>query len=473
MDSISSPQTIIDSEPFEIAPDIYWIGKKSGADLEMNVFLRRFRKGNQELNMIIDPGPPTDFKVVEANVKKVLGDNYKLHFAFINHQDPDVGYNAIYFQRYFPNMQIITTEDTWRLIRLYGFNPKKFIAVDKFKSKTIKLVTGHKMVFVPTPYCHFRGACALYDSTERILFSGDFFGGLTDKPGFYADESAWSGIRIFHQIYMPANIALKNAIKNITKIDPQPAIIATQHGKIIKGEFVSYFMDKMNNLQVGLDLSDHGNVYISQYMQAFNTILHEAKIQLDNADYQKIFNRLFTDDSFPEIFEIKNEEIFEVKIGIEDAMQFFINLLMADQPAHIKQKLRMITLNALTDLNLPMDGLSMDAVGDDENEVPISHVDDIPEENSFDLKSITSLNIRNLLQFIEDETDSDKFNELTLLRIMLKMPPSILKRNKVNSYPDLYQLETTSDNEFIESLVHATESILGQKLPVQLFESND
>ncbi len=180
---------------------------------------------------------------------------------------------------------------------------------------------------------------------------------------------------------------------------------------------------------------------------------------------------MITDDSFPEIFEIKNEKIFEVKIGIEDAMQFFINLLMAGQPVLIRQKLRMITLNALTDLNLPIDGLSLDAAGHDD-EVPLSHVEEIPEENSFALKSIASLNIRNLLQFIEDETDSDKFNELTLLRIMLKVPPAILKRNKVNSYPDLYQLETTTDREFIESLIHATESILGQKLPTQFFTEN-
>lgn len=471
MESLLNNKQVHDSEPFEIAEDIYWIGKKSGADLEMNVYLRRFRKGNQELNMIIDPGPPSDFKVVEANIKKVLGDDYNLHFAFINHQDPDVGYNAIYFQRYFPNMQIITTEDTWRLIRFYGFNPKKFIAVDKFKSKIIKLVTGHKLHFVPTPYCHFRGACALYDETERVLFSGDLFGGLSNTPGFYADEEAWSGMRIFHQIYMPANLALQNALKNISKTDPEPAIIATQHGKIIKGKFVPFYMEKMNTLQVGLDLTTQGNVYISQYMLAFNTILSDIKQQLDENIYRSIYSSLFTDDSFPEIFEIKNEEIFEVKIAVEDAMQYFVNLLMNGQSTQTKRKIRMLVLQTLTDLNLSVEGLNLD-VSEEDDAPHLEVVETEPSDSTIDLKTISSLDMRSLLQFVEDETGSDKFNELTLLRIMLKIPPDILSRNKINGYPDLFQLETTTDKEFIESLVHATESILGEKLPHQLFEVN-
>ena len=49
------------SKPFEIAKNIFWVGKKTGNDLEMNVFLRVFEKDNRKINMLIDPGPPSDF----------------------------------------------------------------------------------------------------------------------------------------------------------------------------------------------------------------------------------------------------------------------------------------------------------------------------------------------------------------------------------------------------------------------------
>ena len=42
--------------------------------------------------------------------------------------------------------------------------------------------TGHRLIPVPTPYCHFRGAVMLYDPETRVLFSGDLLGGIT-APG--------------------------------------------------------------------------------------------------------------------------------------------------------------------------------------------------------------------------------------------------------------------------------------------------
>ncbi|KAA3618305.1 MAG: hypothetical protein D8M58_20595 [Calditrichaeota bacterium] len=465
----------IASEPFEIAKNIYWVGKKTGDDLEMNVFLRVFEKDNQKINMLIDPGPPSDFDIIETNVKKVLGDDYKIHFSFINHQDPDVGYNAIYFQRYFPNMQVITMEDTWRLIKFYGFNPKRYIPVDRFKSRTIKMITGHKLVFVPTPYCHFRGACALYDVTERVLFTGDLFGGLSDTPGFYADEDAWSGIKIFQQIYMPASIAIESALANITRVDKNPAVIAPQHGKIIKDSFVKKYMSKLKSLAVGLDLSHQNKILVSQYIKALNAIIQQIKLKLDKSNYDTIFNSLFTDESFPEIFSVKDEEIYEVKIAVEDAMQYFLNNTLKDQSPGVKKDLQFLVLHILTDLNLPTENLNLEiketTETKEETEDFISEEsEDVENQNGTETTNLNYLNIRNLLQIIEDESGSDKFNELTVLRIMLKIPPDILKRNKVNSYDDFFQLEETSDPDFIKYIVQGSEQILGHQLPESILK---
>ncbi len=468
------------TQPFEIARNIYWIGKKTGYDLEMNVYLRVFEKGNQKINLLIDPGPPTDFDIIEQNLKTVLGKDYKIHFAFINHQDPDVGYNALFFQRYFPNMQIITTEDTWRLIRFYGLNPKKFIAIDKFKSRTIKMITGHKLTFVPTPYCHFRGACALYDVSERILFSGDFFGGLTEHPGFFATEKSWPGIKIFQQIYMPTNTAIENAIAEIKKVDPAPVLIAPQHGAMIKDDFVPYYMDKISNLSVGLDLYNQNKIKISRYIEAIQQITEEVKTKFDKSIYDDLRHYLRTDDSFPEIFSTRNDEIFDIKISAEDALQYFVSKLLKNKTGEVKKDLHMLILRVLAGLNLPGDNLSLEATES------TGESEDSPDKNLFvEEESASSekeeashvirdhLNIRKLLEVIEEESGSDKFNELTILRIMLKIPPAILKRNQVNSYNDFFQLEETRDPQFIEKLLTSCESVIGHPLPEKIWNHED
>lgn len=463
--------------PFQIAHNIYWVGKKTGYDLEMNVYLRVFEKENRKINMLIDPGPPTDFDVVESNIKQVLGDDFKIHFAFINHQDPDVGYNAVFFQRYFPNMQIITTEDTWRLIRFYGFNQNKFVAIDKFKSRTIRLITGHKLIFVPTPYCHFRGACALYDVSERVVFTGDLFGGLTEQQSSYADEGSWSGIKIFQQIYMPTNLAVENAINNIKKVDPSPAIIAPQHGAIIKDEFVRFYLDKLSALDVGLDLTRQNKIRISQYMEAINTIINNVKNQFPQEMQTHLTEVLFTDESFPNIFEMKDEQVFDIKIAMDDALQYLVNKLLKGQTGHTARDLKMMIMRTLATHNLPHDNLSLET--DDAN-VSVNDNTIIEEEkqekslaketNARPSTEHLKLNIRKLLEIIEEESQSDKFNELTVLRIMLKIPPDILRRNKVNTYDDFLQLEETHDPDFIEKLSRATEEILGKEIPKIVFE---
>ncbi len=114
-------------------------------------------------------------------------------------------------------MTVISTEDTWRLTHFFGLKLSNFQPVDKFKKLRARLSTGHIIRFVPTPFCHFRGACMLYDESTRILFSGDLFGGLSFDRGLFAAEAHWEGIRFFHQIYMPSQSAIRMAVEKIRR----------------------------------------------------------------------------------------------------------------------------------------------------------------------------------------------------------------------------------------------------------------
>ena len=113
----------------------------------------------------------------------------------------------------------------------------------------------------------------LYDETSRILFSGDLFGGLSFEQELFATEEHWDGIRIFHQIYMPSQNAVRMAVDRIRKLKPAPLIIAPQHGSIIKGELLGEFLDRMYDLPVGLDLLQPTIIDKEIYLQAINEIL--------------------------------------------------------------------------------------------------------------------------------------------------------------------------------------------------------
>lgn len=254
--------------PVEIAPGTFWVGKRDPQSIfHANPFLRIFHgvdsKENRpnQFNLLIDPGSRSDFAVVSTKVSAKIGSLGRLSAQFINHQDPDVGSSAALISaKYAPNASIICSEATWRLITHYGLPRDKFFPTEKFKNG-IRLPTGHRLLPVPSPFCHFRGAVMLYDPETRVLFSGDLFGGLTDRDadGLWADESDWRGMRVFHQTYMPTNKAVAATIATIRSLAPAVEVIAPQHGRLIRGEWIQWFMDKLEKLPVGLDVMDAGD----------------------------------------------------------------------------------------------------------------------------------------------------------------------------------------------------------------------
>lgn len=264
----------------EIAPDTFWVGKREpGNVLYSNPYLRRFRgvdprtQRANEFNLLIDPGSSSDFAMVHSKVAAVIGGIDRLSALFINHQDPDVGSSAsLISARYAPKAAVVCSEDTWRLIVHTNLPRQRFIATDRFLPG-LPLPTGHKVIPVPSPFCHFRGAVMLYDPQTRVLFTGDLFGGLTDASadGLWADESDWPGVRAFHQLYMPTNAALARAVAAIRALQPAVEIIAPQHGRLLRGEVLQTFLKRMERLQVGLDIIDESSDHTT--LQAWNAVL--------------------------------------------------------------------------------------------------------------------------------------------------------------------------------------------------------
>lgn len=340
------------NEPIEILDSVYWVGRREGSALERNIYMRVFKAGGREVNLLIDPGPPSDITVLSQKLTKLIKGVRRVNLIFLNHQDPDVSYNAAYFQKLNPNAYILCSEDTWRLVRFYGLSEKHYRPVERFKKMRIMLNTGHQIQFVPSPYCHFRGAVMLYDVESRILFSGDLFAGLSsESEDLYADESYWENMKIFHQIYMPSQDALRHAINRIRELDPQPIMIAPQHGRIIMGNLVEYFLDKLYNLEVGLDLFIKEREKES-YILAMNELIEEIKKSFDDSIANQLLTPLVQDRGFTTYIVMDNQGVKDLKVDPGSAMSWFTEHIVAACPPEMRDVLDLLFVTVLTRWNI-------------------------------------------------------------------------------------------------------------------------
>lgn len=339
-------------DPVEISGDSYWVGRREGTLLERNIFLRVFKRGGRSVNLIIDPGPPEDLVPMSQKVGKIIENLRKVNLVFLNHQDPDVCYNSGYLQKMNPNLLVLCSEDTWRLVRFYGLSSKNYRPVEKFKNLTVSLATGHVLSFIPTPFCHFRGATMIYDHETRILYTGDLFGGLSYKSDLYADESSWDGMKTFHQIYMPVQEGLKLAVKNIRALDPKPVMLAPQHGSIITGKWVDYYLDKIESLPVGLNLLLDSQQK-DNYLVGMNELLAELSPFVDEMSLRNAMRVFAADGTFPNIIKADGLKVLDIKIDLETAVSKFVQALTQNLPDH-RDMIEMVCIKVLLGRNIPL-----------------------------------------------------------------------------------------------------------------------
>lgn len=341
------------SKAVEISDGIYWVGTGTKTFLSRNAYLLCYNGGGKNNSLVIDPGPVVDLDILIHKVSEVLGSISKVNAVFMNHQDPDVVGNAPFLARSNPNTLMLSTEDTWRLVSLSGLDSTKFRAVERFKNMRIVMQNGNKIQFVPTPFCHFRGACMLYDLNSRILFSGDFFGGIAATQ-LFATRANWAGIKAFHQLYMPSNDAIRLAIRRIRELDPAPLMIAPQHGAIIQAEDIPFFLDQMENLQVGLDIITTFDKIMPEMIAGLNEIIVTVRKIIGDENVVKTMNMFHADGSYPAIFALGSDDsITEIKGDPMEAIESLIRMFFRNSNENQKSVLKSIILKILVVRNLP------------------------------------------------------------------------------------------------------------------------
>jgi serine/threonine-protein kinase len=333
-----------DSEVVELAPGVYWVGRRHGRMLECNAYLRVWKRDGTEISLLVDPGPPKDLEIVTSKVETVIGSLKRLDFVFLNHQDPDVASNAAPMQQGAPRARVLCSEDTFRLAQFYGLDASRYTPTESFAGGRMTLATGHDVVLIPTPFCHFRGAVMLYDPQSRILFSGDLFGGARASDMLATDRS-WPGVEMFHQVYMPSRRALALAVGAIRKLDPQPVLIAPQHGALVSGDDVPRMLDRIEQLEVGLDLLE-ASAEDGRFIAAANDLVHELTELAGEGRTKELLAGFADDTSFPRVVIVDGGRIAEFKVtprlGLDALASDALAALPADQRGDLQRSIREI-----------------------------------------------------------------------------------------------------------------------------------
>jgi serine/threonine-protein kinase len=360
---IDRPEII---SPVEIAKDTFWVGKRDPKSIfHANPFLRIFRpkpgfEGQGPFHLLVDPGSSSDFPIVSAKITTLIGGMNKLSSLFINHQDPDVGSSAaVITARYAPQASIICSEATWRLIIHFNLPPERYLDTARFP-RGFDVPTGHVMLPVPSPFCHFRGAVMLYDPETRVLFTGDLFGGLTplEARGLWADESDWAGLRAFHQTYMPTNRVLLRAVESIRKLDPPVEIIAPQHGRLLRGPILARFMDRLTRLPVGLDILDEDAD--AETLVAWNSVLRRVVRTARMVLGHEADERLLNNEDLRDTLRITGDNVALTSLG-RWTLGAVVDALTIGQTPTIASPIKLEAILACEELELPSPDLRIEA----------------------------------------------------------------------------------------------------------------
>ncbi|TDX53178.1 FprA family A-type flavoprotein [Orenia marismortui] len=222
-----------------ITDDIYWIGVNDRSTelfeaiwpLPSGVSYNSYLIEDDKV-AVIDTVKNTHIDSYLLNIKDLLGER-EVDYLIINHIEPDHSGAIKAFKEAYPEITIVGNKKTIGLLE--GFY--KIVDNVKIIGDGDHLELGeHKLNFHLTPMVHWPETMMTYDSKDKILFSGDAFGGFGTLDGgifddevnieFYEDEIR----RYFSNIIGKYTPMVQRAISKLDGLDIE--VVASTHGPI-------------------------------------------------------------------------------------------------------------------------------------------------------------------------------------------------------------------------------------------------
>jgi anaerobic nitric oxide reductase flavorubredoxin len=225
----------------EIKPDIYWIGVNDRTTDLFEGLWPITREGvsynsyliNDEKKVIIDLAKSIKTDVFFENISEVISIE-QIDYLVVNHMEPDHTGILSILKRLAPKLTILTTPKAEQMLQdFYGIKDRVKTVED---TESVEL-GKRTLQFFHAPFVHWPETMVTYETSDKILFSCDAFGGYgalrgaifddqcTD-PNFYEKES----LRYFSNIVAKFSRPVVNAIEKLAglRID----VIAPSHGLI-------------------------------------------------------------------------------------------------------------------------------------------------------------------------------------------------------------------------------------------------
>ncbi|MBW2065058.1 MAG: SpoIIE family protein phosphatase [Deltaproteobacteria bacterium] len=256
------------NRPIKVSEHVYWVGALDQADaFQCNSYLICHDK----CGVIIDPGSVLYFDNLVRKVSEIIPLE-RVSYVIAQHQDPDVCGNIAMLMDVLKaagnvSCKVITHRRTSVLVRHYG-GAIEFQYSDDLPGGRLMIPGGPDLEFIHTPYLHAPGAIATYYAEDKVLFSGDIFGGMTEKWSLFADEGYFEEISSFHRDYMPAKEILLYAMTRFEGRDIE--LIAPQHGSVLRREQAKEIIRMFKDFECGLFID-----------KAFKDALHAAQKKIE------------------------------------------------------------------------------------------------------------------------------------------------------------------------------------------------
>lgn len=174
-----------------VVGDVYWIGAN---DRETALFENYWplEKGvsynsyliNDDKIALIDTVKFNKTSQYMSKIRDIIG-NKKIDYIIINHMEPDHSGSLKELIYQYPDIKIVGNKKTFKFVE--GF----YDILDNYyeiKDGDVLDLGYHKIKFYTTPMVHWPETMMSYDMTEKILFSGDAFGGFGALDGGIFDD---------------------------------------------------------------------------------------------------------------------------------------------------------------------------------------------------------------------------------------------------------------------------------------------
>ncbi|ACB84286.1 FprA family A-type flavoprotein [Natranaerobius thermophilus] len=187
---------------------------------------------NDEQVALVDTVKDSEINTYLQNIKNVIG-NRSVDYLIINHMEPDHSGAIEALRREYPNITLVGNQKTLTFLeQFYGIVENIKIVDDGDQLQ----LGQHTLNFYLTPMVHWPETMMTYEQKEKILFSGDAFGGFGTLEGgifddevnldFYQEEIR----RYFTNIVAKYGPMVEKAISKLADLDVK--IIAATHGPV-------------------------------------------------------------------------------------------------------------------------------------------------------------------------------------------------------------------------------------------------